>query len=74
MVVPFLENNVDKLNIDNDILVILGNNNIYTVKNLWVLKREDLKKLNLSDNQINQIVIKMQLHGVDLNKRVYNKY
>lgn len=74
MTVPYLENNIGKLNLDKDILLILCDNNIQFIKQIWVLKRDDLKQMNLSDNQINQIVIKLQLNGVDLNKKVYNKF
>ncbi len=74
MLVSFLENHINKLNIDDEILSILNSNNINSIKELWNLKRKDLKRMDLSDNQINQIVIKMQLKGIDLNRRVYNKY
>lgn len=74
MLVSFLENHISKLNVDDEILSILNSNNINNIKELWNLKRKDLKRMDLTDNQINQIVIKMQLKGIDLNRRVYNKY
>lgn len=74
MTIPYLEKSIDKLNVDTDILLILCNNNIQFIKQIWLLKRDDLKQMNLTDNQINQIVIKLQLNGVDLNKKVYNKF
>ena len=74
MTIPYLENSIDKLNLDKDVLLILSNNNIQIIKQIWLLKRDDLKQMNLTDIQINQIVIKLQLNGVDLNKKVYNKF
>lgn len=69
-----LDNAVTILDLDNNINSILKNNNITNIKELWVLKRNDLKDLGLRDNQINQIVIKLQLKGLDLNKKVYDNY
>lgn len=34
---------------------------------------KQLKKMKFTDNELNQIVIKIQLHGFDLNKRIYSK-
>ncbi len=68
-----LNNHIDKLNVDCETLLILKNNQIYTIKDLWKLKKRDLKKFNLTHNQINHIIIKMQLYGIDLNRRIYNK-
>lgn len=57
--------------LDCVILKKLNTNNIYTVEDLWNLKRKDLKSFNLNDNEIKQVIIKMQLHGIDLNRRIY---
>jgi len=57
--------------LDCVILKKLNTNNIYTVGDLWNLKRKDLKSFNLNDNEIKQVIIKMQLHGIDLNRRIY---
>ena len=35
------------------------------------MKRKELKQLGFSDNEITQIIIKLQLHAIDLNKRSY---
>ena len=69
----YLNIKIDSLNIDSIILKTLKENNIITVRDLWILKRCDLKKINLTDNQINNIIIKLQLFGIDLNKKVYQK-
>ena len=46
-------------NIDNNI-----------INDLWKLNRHELKQLGLTDQQINQIIIRLQLIGLDLNKKV----
>lgn len=66
-----LENSINTLEIDQSILDILNNNNIYKIKDLWELKRNNLKDMNLTDNQIKLISIKMQLQGVDINRKKY---
>jgi DNA-directed RNA polymerase alpha subunit len=69
----FLKEKIKELEIDSDIIRKLNDNNIYTINDLWNSNRIELKKLKLTDNQINQIIIKMQLYGIDLNRRIYNK-
>jgi hypothetical protein len=61
------------LELNKEIIKLLKENNIALIKDLWKLKRDNLKKLNLNDSQINDIIIKMQLLGLDLNKKIYNK-
>jgi DNA-directed RNA polymerase alpha subunit len=67
----YLDGPISKLEMDQTILENLEANNIYTINDLWNLERKDLKDMGLSDSQINQVVIKMQLCGIDLNKRIY---
>lgn len=66
-----LEKNIDELELTSKITTKLNENNINTVEDLWNLKRQDLKDLKFSDSDINQITIKLQLGGVDLNKKIY---
>lgn len=61
------------LDIDNITIKKLEENNINFIKDLWQLKRKDLKELGLNDQEIKQISIKLQLHSIDLNKKIYNK-
>ena len=68
-----LDKDVKCLDIDNKIIDIFKQNNIKTLEDLWNLKRKDLKKYNLSDKDINQVIIKLQLLGLDLNNKIYNK-
>ncbi|HHT37884.1 MAG TPA: hypothetical protein GXZ95_00515 [Mollicutes bacterium] len=66
-----LEQEIKILDLSSDIENILIINNILFVKDLWVLNRKNLKEINLTDKQINEITIKLQLLGLDLNKKVY---
>lgn len=68
-----IESPITKLNIDNQITKKLLSNNILNIKDLWILKRKDLKQLGLNDQEIKHIIIKLQLHSIDLNKKIYNK-
>lgn len=67
----FVENDIEKLELDEKIIKILKNNNVSMVKELWQLRRQDLKKMELTDTQINHIIVHLQLKGYDLNKKTY---
>jgi len=64
---------IEKLNLDKDIEVILKKSNVNTMQDIWKLKRKELKNIGLRDYQINHIIIKMQLNGLDLNEKMYEK-
>jgi len=66
-----LEKNIEELQLNNKILSKLKEKNIMIIKDLWKMKRKELKQLGFSDSEISQIIIKLQLHAIDLNKRVY---
>lgn len=66
-----VEESINKLGIDNNIKEKLENINIKLIKDLWVLKRKELKNMNFNDSEINHIRIKMQLLGLDLDKKKY---
>ena len=68
-----LEDNINKLGIDNEVLKILNQNNVLIIDELWKLKRNNLKKMGLNNMDIQHIKIKLQLRGLDLNKRIYKK-
>ncbi len=68
----YIEKDIGILDLDKQIVEILKKNEIVTIENLWVLNRKKLKEFGLKDNEIKQITIKLQLLGLDLNKRVYN--
>lgn len=61
------------LEISNEIIKKLTNYNITTVNDLWQLKRNDLKQIGLTDKEVTHIIIKLQLHSMDLNRKTYNK-
>lgn len=58
-----------KLELDDKILKKLKKNNINSLEELWNLNIKNLKQLNFSYEEINSIAIKLQLKGLDLNKR-----
>lgn len=60
-----------KLEIDKKIIQKLELLNIKTINELWIKNRKELKLLGLNDSEINHIRIKMQLWGLDLNKKMY---
>ena len=66
-----LEKNIEELELNDKVLKVLKDNNINLVEELWVLKRKDLKDFGIKDSDITQITIKLQLYGLDLNKKVY---
>ena len=69
--IKILDNPIEDLVLKDSITEVLKSNNVNSIKDLWYLKRKDLKSFNLNDNEINQIIIKLQLKGIDLNKKVY---
>lgn len=68
----YIEKNINILDLDKSIVEVFRKNDIVTIEQLWVLNRKKLNELGLKDNEIKQITIKLQLLGLDLNKRVYN--
>jgi DNA-directed RNA polymerase alpha subunit len=67
----YVENNIEDMSLSKKTLDKLKSNGINTVKDLWILKRSELKKYTLTDSEINQIIVKLQLNGLDLNKKEY---
>ena len=65
----YLDEDISYLKLNNDINNIFKDNNILTIEDLWIKNRTYLKNLGLSDNEIKQIIIKLELIGLDLNKR-----
>lgn len=68
-----LNSSISYLQLNNDLLEKLFSLKINYIKDLWQLTRNDLKRMSITDYEINQIVIKLQLEGIDLNKKIYNK-
>ena len=66
-----LEKEIEVLELNKTIVDILKQNNILLVEDLWKLKRKDLKDMGIKDSDISLIAIKLQLYGLDLNKKIY---
>jgi 5-bromo-4-chloroindolyl phosphate hydrolysis protein len=66
------EDKIDKMNISLKVINKLKENDIYKIKDVWVLKRKQLKELGLTDKEIKSIIIALQLEGLDLNKKIYD--
>ncbi|MBE6158880.1 MAG: hypothetical protein E7159_03555 [Firmicutes bacterium] len=69
--IMILEKNIEELQLNKKIINKLKEKDIRIIKDLWKMKRKELKQLGFSDSEISQIIIKLQLHAIDLNKRVY---
>ena len=68
----YAEKDVKILELESDVLKVLKDNDINTVGDVWVLNRKKLKAMGLKDSDIKQVIIKLQLLGLDLNKRMYS--
>lgn len=67
----YLDEKIKILDLEKEVVDLLKENNINTVNDLWCLNRKKLKELGVKDPDIKQIIIKLQLIGLDLNKKVY---
>jgi len=68
----YAEKDIKILELEPEIVKVLIDNNVKTVGDVWVLNRKKLKALGLKDSDIKQVIIKLQLLGLDLNKRMYS--
>lgn len=66
-----LDKRIDILDLNKNVKEVLKSNNINTIKELWILNKNDLKDIGLSSTDINHIKVKLELIGIDLNKKVY---
>ena len=64
-----LDQDISYLNLNPKIINILKDNDILSVYDLWIQNRKNLKKINLNNQEIKEIIIKLELHGIDLNKK-----
>ena len=67
-----IDKEINYLDLEKNIKIKLENSKINFIKDLWILKRTDLKKMNFSDYEIKKIIISLELNGLDLNKKNYN--
>ncbi len=66
-----LKENVSTLKLDAEIIKKMESKEIETVEDLWKLNRKELKQLDFTDSEIHKIVICLELHGIDLGKRIW---
>ena len=66
-----LKKDIKILDLDREGLAILKDNNINLIEDLWLLTKKDLKMFGINDKDIKYISIKLQLLGLDLNKKIY---
>lgn len=66
-----LSSEIEKMGLSKMTTTRLKENEIVTVEGLWNLSRIQLKSMKFSNDEINAIIIKLQLIGLDLNKRKY---
>ena len=64
-----LNDSINCLKLEKDLIKRLEDNNIIIVKDLWQMKRQELKDLGFNNKDINELIIKLQLSGLDLNKK-----
>ena len=69
MVSSYLENDILILNLNKKINQILKENEINSIEDLWIKNRANLKKMGLNDKEIKEVIIKLELIGLDLNKK-----
>ena len=65
----YLDENISYLKLNDKIIDILKSHNILKIHDLWILNRKTLKSFDLTDSDIKQIIIKLELLGIDLNKK-----
>lgn len=69
----YLNNYIQRLELSPIIINKLNNHKMIKIKDLWTLKRKNLKEFGLSDKEIKDIIIKLQLNSINLNKKIYNR-
>lgn len=67
-----IDADINKLKIQENIKRKLKNNKLNIIKDIWRLKRKDLKNLDFNDSEIKEIIISLQLIGLDLDRKIYD--
>ena len=61
--------NINELSLDKEIIDKLNEKEEFLIKDLCSLRRRVLKEYGFSNDEINNIIITLQLVGLDLNKK-----
>jgi len=69
---PAIDDDIKKLNISSKLINKLYSKDLKIIKDIWVLNRKELKEKGLNDKEIKEIIISLQLAGLDLNKKIYD--
>lgn len=67
-----IESEITKMNLPLRLIEKLNNKKLYKIKDIWSLKRKELKTLGFDDSEIKSIIIALELEGLDLNKKIYD--
>lgn len=67
----YIELEINKTGLPKELILKLKSKNINKIKDLWILNRTDLRNKDLTNEEINIIIIELQLLGLDLNKKIY---
>lgn len=67
----YISKDISILELDDNIDSLLKANEIKTVNDLWLKTKKELKSCGLNDKDIKYVSIKLQLIGLDLNKKMY---
>ena len=67
----YIYKDISILGLDDNIACLLTKNEIRTVNDLWLKTKKDLKNYGLKDKDIKYVSVKLQLIGLDLNKKMY---
>ena len=61
--------NISELSLKKEIIDKLNEKEVFSIKDLCSLRRRVLKEYGFSNDEINDIIITLQLVGLDLNKK-----
>jgi len=62
---------ISSLSLSKELINKLKDKELNYVEDVWVLKRINLKTLGFTNDEIKEIIISLQLIGLDLNKKKY---
>ena len=62
---------VSSLSLSKELINKLKDKELNYIEDVWVLKRNNLKTLGFTNDEIKEIIISLQLIGLDLNKKKY---